>query len=184
MGRDSSDGFGELILVLILLALGGAIIRKIKKDPASYRHFLDSDLVRPKKIPELPVPKVEVLPLNRQITQRKKQNKVIDVRKVVRPSPLAYYLERGWERVGRVYHGYYRCRLGAFKGEIEERPGGNLKFYIFDPPEEIFSGPHAPCFTHLNNDRYHIHFKIDAQKSLDAGIMSVERLLYQSLKRR
>lgn len=185
MGRDSSGGFGELIFVLIILALGGAVIRKIRKDPASYRHFLDSDLFRSVKIPEVMTPKVKVLPLNRQITHGKKQNKVIDVRKVVRPNPLPYHLEKGWQKIGRgrVYHGYYRCKLGAFRGEIEERPGGDYKFYIFDPPEEVLNGPHAPCFTHIGNNRYHVHFGVNSN-DLDGGTMAVERLLYQSLKRR
>lgn len=183
MGRDSSGGVGELIFVLILLALGGAAIRKMRENYASHRHFPDSDSPSPGKIPETAIPKAEVLPLKGQITHRKKENKVIDVIKVVRPNPLPYHMEKGWQKTGRVYHGYYRTRLGAFKGEIEERPGGDHKFYIFDPPEEVLNGPHTPCFTHVGNNRYHIHFRIDA-RSLDAGVMSVERLLYQSLKRR
>lgn len=182
MGRDSS-GVAEIVFVLILLALGGAIIRKIRKDPASYRHFLDSDLVRPVEIPELPAPKVGVFLPSRQTTQRKKQNKVIDVRKVVRPNPQAYHLERGWKKTGRIYHGYYRTKLGSFKGQVEERFNGDYKFYIFNPPEAIFDGSHAPCFTHVGNNRYHVHFGVNSN-DLSGGIMAVERLLYQSLKRR
>lgn len=185
MGRDSSGGFGEFIFVLILLALGGAVIRKMRRDYASHRDLSNSHSPEPKRILEPVIPKVKVLLLNRQITQRKKQNKVIDVRKVVRPNPLPYHLEKGWQKIGRgrVYHGYYRCKLGAFRGEIEERPGGDYKFYIFDPPEEVLNGPHAPCFTHIGNNRYHVHFGVNSN-DLDGGTMAVERLLYQSLKRR
>lgn len=181
MGRDS--GIAEVVFVLILLALGGAIIRKVRKDPASYRHFLDSDLVRPEKIPALPDPKVQVLPLNSQVAQRKKQNKAIDVRKVVRPSPLPYHLEKGWQKNARVYQGYYRCRLGAFRGQIEKRFNGDYKFYIFDPPEAVLTGSHKACFTNVGAGRYHVHFGVNSG-DLDSGIMAVERLLYQSLKRR
>jgi len=181
MGRDS--GITEVVFVLILLALGGAIIRKIRKDPDSYRHFLDSDLVRPEKIPELPDLKVEILPSSRQLTHIKKENKAIDVIKVVRPNPSPYHLEKGWQKNGRVYQGYYRCRLGAFRGQIEERFNGDYKFYIFDPPEAVLIGSHKACFTNLGADRYHVHFGVNSG-NLDSGIMAVERLLYQSLKRR
>ena len=183
MGRDSSGGFGELIFVLILLALGGTLIRKMRRDYDSRLDLLDSHSAESEKISEPIIPKVKVFPLNRQITYRKKENKIIVVRKVVRPNPLPYHLEKGWQKIGRVYHGYYRCKLGAFKGEIGERPGGDYKFYIFNPPEAVLNGPHAPCFTPVGNNRYHIHFRIDA-RSLDAGVMSVERLLYQSINRR
>ncbi len=183
MGRDSSGGVGEFILGLVLLALGGAVIKKIRENHASYRDFPDSDFPGPEKIPETAIPKVEILPLNRQITHRKKGNEIIDVRKVVRPSPLDYHLEKGWQKIGRVHHGYYRCRLGAFKGEIEERPGGDYKFYIFDPPQKILTGSHKACFTNNSGNRYHVHFGVNSE-DLDSGIMAVERLLYQSLKRR
>ena len=179
MERDSS-GVGELIFVLILLALGGAAIRKIKENRASCRDFPDSDSSGPENIPEAVIPKVEILPLSRQITHRKKGNEIIDVRKVVRPSPLPYHLEKGWQKIGRVHHGYYRCRLGAFKGEIEERPGGDYKFYIFYPPQKILTGSHKACFTNNGGNRYHVHFGVNSE-NLDSGIMAVERLLYQNL---
>lgn len=183
MGRDSSGGFGEFIFVLILLALGGAAIRKIRENYASPRDFPDSDFPGPETIPEAVISKVEILPSNRQITHRKKVNEIIDVRKVVRPNPLPYHLEKGWQKIGRVHHGYYRCRLGAFKGEIEERPGGDYKFYIFEPPQKILTGSHKACFTNNGGNRYHVHFGVNSE-NLDSGIMAVERLLYQSLKRR
>lgn len=180
MGRDSSGSFGELIFVLILLALGGAAIRKIRENHASHRDFSDSDFPGPEKISEAVIPKVKVFPLNRQITYRKKGNEIIDVRKVVRPNPLPYHLEKGWQKNGRVHEGYYRCRLGAFKGEIEERFNGDFAFFIFDPPQKILSSSHGACFTRAGDNRYHVHFGVNSG-DLDSGIMAVERLLYQNL---
>ncbi|MDP3041767.1 MAG: hypothetical protein Q8N62_03415 [Candidatus Omnitrophota bacterium] len=182
MERDSSGGVGEFILGLVLLALGVAAIRKIRENHAPHRDFPDSDSPDPEKIPKTLASKVEVLPLNSQITHRKKGNEIIDVKKVieVKANPLPYHLEKGWQKIRGVHHGYYRCRLGAFKGEIEERPGGDYKFFIFDPPEEVLNGPHAPCFTHVGNNRHHVHFGVNSE-DLDSGIMAVERLLYQNL---
>ena len=182
MGRDASDG-GGFVLGLIFLALGGAIVKKIMENHTPHQDFIDSDLHDFKKIPEPVIPEVKALPLNRQITHRKKGNEIIDVRKVVRPNLLPYHLEKGWQKVGRVYQGYYRCRLGAFRGQIQERFNGDYKFYIFDPPEVVLTGSHKACFTNVGVGRYHIHFGVNSE-DLDSGIMAVERLLYQSLKRR
>ena len=182
MERNSSDG-GGLVLGLILLALGVGIAKKIVENNAPHQDFIDSDLPDLKKIPEPVIPEVKVLPLNKQLAHRKKENKIIDVRKVVRPNPLPYHLEKDWQKVGRVYQGYYRCRLGAFRGQIEERFNGDYKFYIFDPPEAVLTGSHKACFTNVGAGRHHIHFGVNSE-NLDSGIMAVERLLYQSLKRR
>lgn len=100
-----------------------------------------------------------------------------------RPSPLPYHLEKGWGKRGRAYHGYYRCRLGAFRGEIEERFNGEYKFYIFDPPQQVLNGFHKACFTNNGGNRYHVHFAVNAE-NLDSGIMAMERVLYESLNRR
>ncbi len=168
---------------LILLALGGAIVKKIMENHVPSQDFMDSDSPDPGKIPGPVIPEVKALPVNRQPTPGKKEGKIIDVRKIVRASPLPYHLEKGWQKTGRAHRGYYRCRLGAFRGEIEQRPGGDFKFYIFNPPEAVLSGPHKACFTDLGAGRYHVHFGVNSE-DLDGGIMAVERLLYQNLKRR
>ena len=180
MGRDSSGGVGEVIFALVLLALGIAAIRKIRENHASFQDLPDSDSPGPEKIPEAMTPKVKVLPLNRQITHEKKGNEIIDVRKVVRPNRLPYHLEKGWQKKGKIYQGYYRCQLGAFRGQIEERFGGDYKFYIFDPPEAVLTGSHKACFTNVGAGRYHVHFGVNSG-DLDSGIMAVERLLFQNL---
>lgn len=110
---------------------------------------------------------------------------LIDVRKVieVKATALPYHVERGWRKNASVHQGYFRCRLGAFKGEVEKRCNGDYKFYIFNPPDEVLTGSHKACFTPHGNGRFHIHFGTNSN-NLDSGIMAVERLLSQSLNRR
>lgn len=180
MGRDSSDGIGEFIFALIFLALGGAVIKKIRENYTPHHDFIDSGLPDLKKISKPVIPEVKVLPSNRQLTYRKKGKEIIDVRKIVRPSSLPYHLEQGWQKRLRFYQGYYRTRQGSFRGEIEERPGGDYKFYIFNPPEAVLTGSHRACFTNMGAGRHHVHFGVNSG-DLDSGIMAVERLLYQNL---
>ena len=182
MEKDSSNS-GGFVLGLILLALGGAIVKKIMENHAPHQDFIDSSLPDLKRIPEIKTPETKTFSFNRQPAYRPTQNKVIDVRKVVRPSSLPYHLESGWRKDGRTYHGYYRCRLGAFKGEIEERFNGDYKFFIFDPPQQILNGSHKMCFTNNGGNRYHVHFGVNSE-NLEGGIMAVERLLYQNLNGR
>ncbi|TVM03339.1 MAG: hypothetical protein CV087_05590 [Candidatus Brocadia sp. WS118] len=109
----------------------------------------------------------------------KKASSAIDVK----ANKLPFHRERGWKNNAGIYRGYFRCRFGAFKGEIEERANEEYKFYILNPPTEVLIGAHKACFTSTGNGRFHIHFGINSN-NLDSGIMAVERLLSQSLQRR
>lgn len=100
----------------------------------------------------------------------------------VRVNRLAYHKEQGWVKVGHLYKGYYRCRWAAFKGEIKEMATGEHKYFIYNPPMQVLTGPHKACFTDIGNGRYHIHFALISE-NIDAGIMAVERLLTESLSR-
>ena len=180
MDKDSSNN-GGFVLGAILLALGAAILKEIARNNAPGHDFIGSNPPAFKEIPEISKPKNTIL--NKRLTFNKTQNEVVEVRRVVRPNPLPYHLERGWRKVGRTYQGYYRCRLGAFKGEIEERFNGALKFYVFDPPQQVLNGSHRACFTNNGGNRYHVHFAVNME-NVDGGIMAVERVLYQSLKGR
>ncbi len=182
MEKDSSST-GEFVLRLILLALGGWIVKKVMEDHAPHHDFIEADLPDLKRIPEMKTLQPKTSSLNRQLAYRQTQNKVIDVRKVVRPNPLPYHLESGWRKDDRTYQGYYRCRLGAFRGEVEESYNGDYKFYILDPPQQILNGSHKACFTNNGGNRYHVHFGVNSE-NLDGGIMAVERLLFQNLNGR
>lgn len=98
----------------------------------------------------------------------------------VRPSASPYYLEDGWQDKGDHLEGYYRCQFGAWLGWIEKRQGGEYGFFIQQPPEKIFSGPHRACFTQRDINWWHVHFKVNSQ-NIDSGIMAIERILYESL---
>lgn len=178
MDKDSSNN-GGFVLGAILLTLRTAILKGIARKNASVQDFIGPDIPAHQSIPE--TPKTKTALLNKRPAFGKTQNGVVEVRKIVRPNPLPYHLERGWKKVGRTYQGYYRCRLGAFRGEIEERFNGTLKFFIFDPPPQVFNGSHKACFTPNGGNRYHVHFGVNTE-NLDSGIMAIERVLYQSLK--
>lgn len=182
-----SDVVGGAILAIGLLAIGSFILKMILKDRRS-RGIIEigkGGPKRPANFRKIIQQEVKALPSRKSIeistTTKYKTKKTIEVKKVVRPNPLPYYLERGWQKVGNTWQGYYRCKLGAWKGLIEERPDGDYKFFIFNPPPSALSGNHGACFSNVGGDRFHIHFQLNSQ-NLDSGIMSVERTLYESLK--
>lgn len=136
----------------------------------------------PPVIPEQKTPQMAKVILRSYV---KNGRQIVDVRKIteVKASPLPYHKEREWKKTAGIHRGYFRCRLGAFKGEVEQRCSGDYKFYILNPPSEILTGSHKACFTPNGNGRFHIHFGINSN-NLDSGIMAVERLLSQSLNGR
>ena len=99
----------------------------------------------------------------------------------VKPSSNPYYIERGWVFKNGPYEGYYRCKYGAWKGLITKGISMPLKFYIFDPPEEVLRGSHRACFSTLDGYRYHVHFSVDLQ-SVDGGIMAIEKCIRESIE--
>lgn len=182
---DISNIIGGAILAIGLLAIGTFVLKTMLKDER-FRDALGIGEVGPKRPANFRITvkqEVKALPSRKsiEISSKYKTKKTIEVKKVVRPNPLPYYLERGWQKVGNTWQGYYRCKLGAWKGLIEERPDGDYKFFIFNPPPSALSGNHGPCFSNIGGDRFHIHFQRNSQ-NLDSGIMSVERTLYESLK--
>jgi hypothetical protein len=171
---ESSKSNG-LILRTVLWALGTWIRREFVK------FYIDS--FKPASFYPLKIPESKTS--NVKIRRIYKGSREINVKRVidVKASSLPYHVERGWKKNSGIHRGYYRCRLGAFKGEIEERVNGDYKFFIYNPPKEVLTGHHKPCFTDNGNNRYHIHFVIDA-KNIDSGVMAVERLLTESFQRR
>lgn len=144
--------------------------------------FLGFTRLGPPGIPEQRIPQMANVILRSYI---KNGRQVIDVQRVVevKANPLPYHREQGWKKNVGVYQGYFRCRLGAFKGEIKESCNGDFTFYIFNPPSELLAGSHKACFSPIGSGCFHIHFRIKSN-NLDSGIMAVERLLTQSLSRR
>lgn len=109
-----------------------------------------------------------------------RNSSVIDVK----PNKAPYYKEKGWRENGRFVKGWFRCPYGAWRGLIEKTPSGRYKFYIFNPPAELRKHSHWQCFHYTGDgEKYFIHFSNDSQ-SIDGGIMSIQRILHESMQNR
>lgn len=92
---------------------------------------------------------------------------------------IPYWQERGWTRSGNVYTGSYQTPLGAFYGHVEQRPGGHIDFYLYNPSEEIRSHSHWTCFLHQGRDWYLVHMG-KQPRDVSSGIMTIERLIMEA----
>ena len=84
----------------------------------------------------------------------------------VRPKPRLYWRERGWQRTGDVYEGYYRVNGQEYKGWAE-KTDGVFDFYVIDPPRHR-------CFFHRGNGRFWVHPHGRKPRTVTSGIMSIE----------
>ena len=85
---------------------------------------------------------------------------------------------RKWLKRGNFFTGYYRTRFGSWRGEIQNLPSGIL-VWVFNPPEEVFSGHFAPCFAFQGDGKYEVHFRIKPI-SVDVAIVGVEQAIKES----
>jgi hypothetical protein len=103
--------------------------------------------------------------------------------RTVRPDNTPLYLKRGWTKKGNTYHGYYRTKHGAWRGEIERR-GDKFKVFIFRPPEErIRKHRRWPCFHDEGGCRWRIQLAVNP-KDGDVGaiIFYVEKVIVESFR--
>lgn len=100
------------------------------------------------------------------------------VQRIFRP----FLEERGWQKRGDSFFGYYRTPFGAYSGRIVTRQFGGNSFYIKNPPNCLWSSPHAACFRQKGNDGYEVHFS-QRGNTLDDGILAVERILREAHER-
>ena len=177
--------FISAVLLLTIVICWGELASRLRtKRKATEKSIpmTGSNLGRPSPKPPVRKPVIQVYPAFPRVSspRRKTGNKI-----TVRASTLPYHRERGWAKKGRLLKGYYRTKFGSFRGEIELRPGGEHKFFIYNPPETVLSGPHAACFNKAGitegGYKYSIHFRVHA-KDTDSGIMAVERTIYESFK--
>lgn len=95
---------------------------------------------------------------------------------------IPYWQEKGWTRKGNTYHGTYQCPYAAFWGQVDQRPGGQLDYWLYKPSVEIRRHGHWACFQHRGNDWYLVHMG-KPPKDVSSGILTIERLIteaYQS----
>ena len=87
--------------------------------------------------------------------------------------------QRGWERKGGSYFGYYRTPYGSYEGRIVLRFDTDPSFYITHPPDCLWLHSHAPCFRRKGGDTYEVHFARRG-KTLDDGLLAVEQILTEA----
>jgi hypothetical protein len=104
--------------------------------------------------------------------------------RIVQPDNTPLYVKRGWAKNGNTYHGYYRTRYGAFRGEITRR-GDKFIVYIFKPPvEQIKKHSRWPCFHQEKNDKWRIALARNPNDGdISAIIIYVERIIIESFTR-
>jgi hypothetical protein len=100
---------------------------------------------------------------------------------LVQREPMPYWQERGWTRQGNEFTGYYRSKVGAWKGRAEVSPSGNARLFIHQPPEFLKGHPHWICFHPQRGGWYSIHTTDDAE--LSAAMLRVEEILNEAFWR-
>ena len=91
----------------------------------------------------------------------------------VRRKPRPYWQERGWQRTGDVYEGYYQVDGRRYRGWAE-KTDGVFDFYVIDPPKHH-------CFFPRGNGRFWVHPRGEKPRTVTSGIMSVEFEIYGAL---
>lgn len=98
----------------------------------------------------------------------------------INAQPLSLWQRRDWKPKGHTLYGYFRVKgIGAVKGEIHNYRSRKPSFYVIDPPT-IYS--HQDCFHRKDAGRWWVHF--NTLPGLDAGIVAVEKIMADALKRR
>lgn len=92
---------------------------------------------------------------------------------------IPYWQEKGWTHQGNVYNGRYQTRYAAFVGRIEERRGGHLDFFIYNPSDPVRRHSHWVCFQHRGNDWYLVHMG-KQPRDVSSGIITIERLITEA----
>jgi len=87
--------------------------------------------------------------------------------------------DKGWQRRGSRYTGFYRTPFGAYEGFIDERYRGNLEFYIRNAPDCLQLHSHRTCFWPKGKGLLYVHFS-KAARTPDEGIMAIERILKEA----
>jgi hypothetical protein len=94
---------------------------------------------------------------------------------------IPYCIERGWVRQGNVYHGTFQTAYGGFRGMVEDRGWGDLRFYMFDPPNAVRRSDHWACFAPRGKKGFHVHMG-RRPADVSSGILTIERLLTESFE--
>lgn len=103
---------------------------------------------------------------------------------LVRRREIPLWQERGWTRNENTFTGSYQTPYGAFQGQIELRSGwfsNRLRFYIHNPPKEVFRSSHGPCFQPRGNGCFEVHMST-MPRDESSGILTIERLIIEAIE--
>ena len=78
--------------------------------------------------------------------------------------------------------GTYQTDFGSYRGWISENRSGTFwTYYILQPPQELASNSHWPCFSSIDGNWFQIHMR-EIPRDVSSGIMTVERVLTEAFK--
>jgi hypothetical protein len=110
----------------------------------------------------------------------------------IKPPDRGAWDERGWTRRSEggteTFEGFYqvnhrkRGQLLRFRGRIQVsgRTGQKISVYILNPPPEVKSHRHGPCFQLLRDGWFSLHWSRPA-RNVDDAILYLEKVLDESL---
>lgn len=112
----------------------------------------------------------------------------------IKPPDRGAWDERGWtkrnENGTETFEGFFqvnhrkRCQLLRFRGRIQISgwSGQKISIYILNPPPEVKSHRHGPCFQLLRDGWFNLHWSRPA-RNVDDAILYMEKVLDESLNR-
>jgi hypothetical protein len=119
-----------------------------------------------------------------------KQSWWISLLQLILPSRKLYWKENHWRwnAAKTSLEGRFRTPYCAPLGRMERHPDGTFDFYIYDPPEKLWTHPTKKnCFEPIVGKKgvYHIHFSAPrASLTIDGCIIEVERTLVEAFEHR
>lgn len=115
--------------------------------------------------------------------------------RIVERDQRPLHQQKGWKEVKAFgfllgnkteYRGYYRTKLGAYKGKAYVTPSGRVEFYIENPPMYALRiHKRGPCFMKQPFDgNWFLVHKHNTYCDLGSGIITIETILYEALSGR
>jgi hypothetical protein len=110
----------------------------------------------------------------------------------VKPPDRGAWDERGWTKRNdsgtETFEGFYqlnhkrRGEILRFRGRIQVSGwnGKSISIYILNPPAEVRSHKHGPCFQLIRDGWFNLHWSRPA-KNVDDAILYMERVLDESI---
>lgn len=167
---------------------------KLIVTPSSPIRIVPSEPIRITPIPSNPI---VVKPSDSVVIAPEKRESIKVAPAVImtiKPPKRGAWDERGWTRRNEggteTFEGFFqvnhkrRGQLLRFRGRIQVSGwnGKNISAYILNPPPEVKSHRHGPCFQLLRDGWFNLHWSRPA-RNVDDAILYMERVLDESLNR-